>query len=81
MSNQTESYIVLNPITERFTRIADEITDDEIKNLIISGLKEQLKSVDLGRLVGYIVEAYFEDETNIETIQNLIEESIKNKFK
>ena len=28
MSNQTESYIVLKPIAERFTRVASEITDE-----------------------------------------------------
>jgi hypothetical protein len=31
MSNQTENYIILKPIAERFNRIANSITDDEIK--------------------------------------------------
>ena len=31
MENKTESYIILKPIAERFSRIANEITDDENK--------------------------------------------------
>lgn len=36
MENKTESYIVLKPIAERFSRIANEITDADIKQLIKS---------------------------------------------
>jgi hypothetical protein len=81
MDNKTESYIVLKPIAERFSKIANEMTDDEIKSLIKSELREQIKLCDFGKLVGYIVDEYFEDETNIEKINNVIEESIKNKFR
>ena len=37
MENRTESYIILKPIAERFNRIAKEISDEEIKNLIKNG--------------------------------------------
>ena len=81
MSNQTESYIILKPIAERFSRIANEMTDDEIKNLIKSELREQIKGCDFGRLVGYIIDEYFDDETKVEEVHDLIETSLKNKFR
>ena len=81
MSNQTENYIILKPIVERFSRIANEMTDDDIKNLIKSSLREQLSTIDIGRLVGYIIDEYFENQSNIESINDIIEKSIKDKFK
>ena len=81
MSNQTENYIILKPIAERFSRIANEMTDDDIKNLIKSSLREQLDTIDIGRLVGYIIDEYFENQSNIESINDIIEKSIKDKFK
>jgi hypothetical protein len=81
MNNQTESFIVLKPIAERFSRIANEMTDDEIKNLIKSELREQLKTCEFGRIVGYIIDEYFDDESKVETINKLIEESVKDKFR
>lgn len=81
MSNQTENYIILKPIAERFNRIANEMTDDDIKNLIKSSLREQLATIDIGRLVGYIIDEYFENQSNIESINDIIEKSIKDKFK
>jgi len=81
MSNQTENYIILKPIAERFSRIANEMTDDDIKNLIKSSLREQLDTIDIGRLVGYIIDEYFENQLNIESINDIIEKSIKDKFR
>ena len=46
MENKTESYIILKPIAERFNRITNEITDDEIKDLIKSSLREQIACMD-----------------------------------
>lgn len=42
MSEQTENYIVLKPIAERFNRVASEITDDDIKYIIKSVMKERI---------------------------------------
>lgn len=42
MSNEVESYIVLKPIAERFSRIANEISDDEIKYMIKDAMKERI---------------------------------------
>jgi len=33
MKSQTENYIILKPIAERFNRIANSISDDEIRSL------------------------------------------------
>ena len=81
MENKTESYIVLKPIAERFNRITNEITDDEIKQLIKSELREQLRESGIARSVGFIIDEWFEDSKNIEFILNTVEESIKNKLR
>ena len=45
MSKQTENYIVLKPIAERFNRIAKEISDDDIKYIIKDAMREQIKDI------------------------------------
>lgn len=79
--NQTESYIVLKPIAERFSRIASEITDDEIRDLIKSELREQLRQVRVGAIVGDVVDEWLEDENTVELIWNSLTESVKNKLR
>ena len=69
MENKTESYIVLKPIAERFARVASEITDDEIRSLIKSEMRDQLKAVNFNRWVGGILEEWVDD--NAETIRTL----------
>lgn len=81
MENKTESYIVLKPIAERFNRIANEMTDEDIKQLIRSELREQLRAYDFGYDVKVIMDEWFEDEKNVESVRNMIEKSIKDRFK
>ena len=81
MENKTESYIVLKPIAERFNRIAKEITDSEIKDLIKSSLREQVACMDLGSYLREIADSYFDSDEQIEKIQKMIEESIKNRLR
>lgn len=81
MENKTESYIVLKPIAERFSRIANEITDDEIKSLIKSELREQIACMDLGSYLRDIADSYFDSDEQVVKIQKMIEESIKNKLR
>ena len=81
MENKTESYIILKPIAERFSRIANEITDAEIKDLIKSELREQIKLYDFGHDVKIIVDEWFEEDKNVESVKGLIEQSIKDKFR
>ena len=81
MENKTESYIVLKPIAERFNRIANKITDAEIKDLIKSSLREQIACMDLGSYLRDIADNYFDDDSQVEKIKKMIEESIKNKLR
>ena len=75
---QTESYIVLKPIAERFSRIANAITDDEIKDMIKSSLLKQLSNIEFGHMVGYLVGDWVEN--NEEMICNYAHDAIKKKF-
>ena len=81
MENKTESYIILKPIAERFSRIANEMTDAEIKDLIKSSLREQIACMDLGSYLRDIVDGYFDSDEQVVKIQKMIEESIKNKLR
>ena len=52
MNSQTENYIALKPIAERFNEIAKNMTDSEIKHVIVSVLEKQARS---------FCESYFEN--------------------
>ena len=61
MTQQTENYLILKPIAERFNRVASEITDDDIKYMIKSLMKEKIaESIDFS-VVSYIINEYIED--------------------
>ena len=47
MNNQTESYIVLKPIAERFSKVANEISDEEIKTMIKSVIQDRKSNATL----------------------------------
>lgn len=82
MANQTMDYIILKPIAERFKKVADNITDDDIKWLIKDELREQIRTqVNLGLFVDGIVVDFFEQNDIKEKIWKLIEESIEKKFR
>lgn len=81
MNNQTESYIVLKPIADRFSRIASEITDDEIKSLIKSEMREQIRAVNFGETIGEVIVEWFEQEDTADFIWKTLSESIKNRLK
>jgi hypothetical protein len=78
MDNQTESYIVLKPIAERFSRVASSITDDEIESLIKSEMRDQLKKIDFKFEVQAIISEYIDDHEDY--IIGLFKEELKNKF-
>jgi hypothetical protein len=42
MTQQAENYLILKPIAERFSRVASEITDDDIKYIIKQVMKEKI---------------------------------------
>ena len=82
MDNQTQDYITLKPISERFKEVAMTISNDEIKAIIKEELREQIrKQVEFGEVINEWTETWLEDEDNCDFVMNCIRDSIKNKFK
>ena len=83
MNRQTQDYITLKPISERFKEVAATISDDEIKSLIKEELREQIRTqVDFGSTIAQWVEDMLEDDESwVELVISCMKESIKNKFK
>ena len=42
---QTENYIVLKPIAERFSKVASEMTDSDIEMIIKDVMKERIADI------------------------------------
>ena len=42
---QTENYIVLKPIAERFSKVASEMTDSDIETIIKDVMKERIADI------------------------------------
>lgn len=82
MNRQTEDYIKLKPIADRFKEIATSITNDEIKAIIKEELREQIRNqVKFGTVINEWTEIWLEDENNCEFVMKCIKESIQNKFR
>lgn len=86
MNRQTEDYISLKPIADRFKNVANSITDDEIRNMIKNSLQRQIdEQLDLGLdALGYhatdIIDNWFDDYNNENFVVNLIKDRLKKKF-
>lgn len=86
MNRQTEDYISLKPIADRFKDAANSITDDEIRNMIKNSLQRQIDeqldlSLDaLGYHVTDIIDNWFDDCNNENFVITLIENGLKKKF-
>jgi len=78
MSEQTENYIILKPIAERFNRIANELTDEDIRNIIKSELRNQIQKLDFTSEIETIVEDYIED--NPEEILSMYKTGLKERL-
>ncbi len=83
MTSQTQDYITLKPIAERFKEVANSISDEEIKSLIKEELRKQISSqVNFGSTIAQWVEDMLEDDDSwIELVMKCMKESIKNKFR
>jgi len=79
MKNQTENYIILKPIAERFNKIANSISDDEIKSLIKNEMRDQLKRINFSSQIEEIIIDYIEN--NQENVLDLYKKELKNKFR
>lgn len=82
MNKQTADYISLKPLADRFREVANSISDDEIKNIIVKKLEEKVDeqldgiNIPLDEIVNY----WFEDENNINWVIDNLKESIENKL-
>ena len=82
MSKQTEDYISLKPIADRFREAAKSISDEEMREIVKDGLlskvREELDCMELP--LEEIVESWFEDEKNVAWILNSLKESLENRL-
>ena len=63
MNNQTESYIVLKPIAERFSKVANEISDEEIKTMIKSVMQDRIANAIDFSPVTDLIENYIDEHS------------------
>ena len=61
MTTQTENYLILKPIAERFNRVANEITDNDIKYMITSLMEEKISESINFDIVADIINDYIEN--------------------
>lgn len=79
MNKQTENYIVLKPIAERFNQVAKEISDDEIKYIIKEAMREQIKGVFDFEKLEDLTSEYI--EKNTDDITRMLANSITDRLK
>ena len=78
MTKQTENYLILKPIAERFNRVASEITDEDIKYIIKSVMKEKVEEAIDFRTVSDVIDEYIGD--HMEEIVNAAMDSLKKRL-
>ena len=61
MEKYTENYIILKPIAERFNRVANEITDNDIKYMIESLMKDKIAEAIDFSVVSDIINDYLDE--------------------
>lgn len=62
MEKQTQDYIALKPIAERFKNVANSLTDSDIKLLIKDELRTQMREqIDFGNTVSTVIEEWIND--------------------
>ena len=78
MTQQSETYLKLKPISERFSRVSAEITDDDIKYLIKDVMREKIAEV----LDFSVVQEKLTDwiDNNSDLIIHAMEDAIMKRF-
>ena len=79
MTHQTENYIILKPIADRFNRVAAEITDNDIKYIIREVMKEKIsESIDFSvveeKLTGWI-------DNNTDQVVHAMQDAISERLR
>ena len=84
MRRQTEDYLSLKPLAERFQEAANRITDEELDYIIRSKIKEQIEEqIDFslfGTAIEEVIENWFEDNDNCNFILDTLRESVKRRL-
>ena len=78
MTQQTESYIVLKPIAERFSSVANSITDDDLKYIIKDELRKQIQSINFGGWISDVLSDWVDE--NVETITDLAKKCVTDRL-
>lgn len=84
-TKQTEDYLSLKQLAERFQESANRITDEELDCIIRSKIKEQIEEqIDfsyLGIAIEETIENWFEDNENCNFILDTLRESIERRLR
>lgn len=81
MDRQTQDYISLKPISDRFKEVTMTISDAEIKSIIKEELREQIRNqVEFGSTIREWTDIWLEDEDNCDFVMKCIKDSITSKF-
>lgn len=85
MKKQTEDYLSLKPLAERFKEAANKITDEELDYIIRSKIKEQIENQinfsSFGIAIEETIENWFEDNENCNFILDTLRESIERRLR
>lgn len=85
MAKQTEDYLSLKPLAERFQEAANRITDEELDCIIRSKIKEQIEEqIDfssLGIAIEETVENWLDDNENCNFVLDTLKKSIERKLR
>lgn len=78
MTQQSENYLILKPIAERFSRVASEITDDDIKHIIKQLMREKISDALDFSVVQEKLNDWVDD--NSDKIVHAMQEAIMRRF-
>ena len=81
MKKQTEDYLSLKPLAERFKEAANKITDEELDYIIRSKIKEQIENQINFSSFGIAIENWFEDNENCNFVLDALRESIERRLR
>lgn len=78
MTKETENYLILKPIAERFSRVSAEITDEDIKYIIKELMREKIsEALDFSAIQDKLVEWV---DNNEDLIIHAMQDSIMERF-